>query len=390
MKETPTQSRVEWLDGVRAIAALFVVLHHTWLLTFGGFPGNDGPRYLDILVYGHLAVAVFIVVSGFSLTLGPARRSFVLREGAVGFYRRRFWRIVPPYWAALLLSAAIVWIGLIPTVTGSTLTVRDFLIHFVLLQDTLGNTPPNGTFWSIAIEVHIYLFFPILLWSLRRFGTLAVGLVVVALVVALHVAGSYVPFFNLFDRYTPQFFALFAFGMLASSATSSKRAFGATSAVVFVGVTAVAAIVGTTSMVAGYFWVDLAVGFASACAFAALVTRPMSGLRRFLELKFLRFVGAYAYSLYLVHGPILEIVRQHVIRPAGLGGWSAFLVMLTLGAPLALLSGYGFFRLFERPFLLIRSVAQLRTAVHSGLRAVRPRSPLPNAAKPEEFKLPDN
>ena len=55
-----------------------------------------GPGYTGPLVYGHLAVAVFIVISGFSLTLRPSTNGYALAEGGRGFFRRRFWRIVPP------------------------------------------------------------------------------------------------------------------------------------------------------------------------------------------------------------------------------------------------------------------------------------------------------
>ena len=111
-------TRVEWLDGVRALAASFVVLHHVWLMSFNGFPDNNGPWLTGWLAYGHLAVAVFIVISGFSLTLSPSRHGYSLSEGGWGFLRRRFWRIVPPYWAALVISAALIWVGLTFPPTG--------------------------------------------------------------------------------------------------------------------------------------------------------------------------------------------------------------------------------------------------------------------------------
>jgi peptidoglycan/LPS O-acetylase OafA/YrhL len=121
-------------------------------MTFGGYPANNGPWWIDFLVYGHLAVAVFIVVSRFSLALGPSPRDFSLNDGAKGFYRRRFWRIVPPYWAALGISSTMIWSGLIPTYNRSPRGAPDVAIHLFLLQDTVGNVPPNGTFWSIAVR----------------------------------------------------------------------------------------------------------------------------------------------------------------------------------------------------------------------------------------------
>src|SRR4051794_4018005 len=102
------RGRVEWLDGVRGCAAVYVMLHHIWLAAYPHFPVNSGPWYLGWLLYGHLGVAVFIVVSGFSLTLQPTRHGMRLPGGARGFGRRRAWRILPAYWAALAYSGIVV------------------------------------------------------------------------------------------------------------------------------------------------------------------------------------------------------------------------------------------------------------------------------------------
>jgi peptidoglycan/LPS O-acetylase OafA/YrhL len=64
-----SRTHLRWLDGARGACALYVVLHHCWLMTYDGFPANHDPSTVEWLVYGHLAVAVFIVISGFSFTL---------------------------------------------------------------------------------------------------------------------------------------------------------------------------------------------------------------------------------------------------------------------------------------------------------------------------------
>ena len=185
--------RVEWLDGVRALAAFFVVLHHSWLMTVGGYPATNGPWFTDWLVYGHLAVSVFIVVSGYSLTLTPAKHGMQLKGGWWGFLRRRFWRIVPPYWAALGLVAVLIGAGLTGPANGPEFSPRDFFVHLFLVQDAIGNVSPNGAFWSIAVEWHIYFLFPLLLVGFRRFGIGAMLILVSALIVAQHLLGSVSP-----------------------------------------------------------------------------------------------------------------------------------------------------------------------------------------------------
>jgi peptidoglycan/LPS O-acetylase OafA/YrhL len=110
----PSRGRLAGLDGIRGLAALFVVLHHCWLSAFPGYPANTGPAWTGWLLYGHFAVVVFIVLSGFSLAVSPARSRWQL--GGLGrFAQRRAWRILPPYWAALVVSLLIAWTVIPPS-----------------------------------------------------------------------------------------------------------------------------------------------------------------------------------------------------------------------------------------------------------------------------------
>ena len=65
--------RVVGLDGIRGLAALFVVLNHIFERAWPGYPGKPAPVWAAWMVYGRFAVVVFIALSGFSLGLGPAR-----------------------------------------------------------------------------------------------------------------------------------------------------------------------------------------------------------------------------------------------------------------------------------------------------------------------------
>src|SRR5215472_5595859 len=101
--------RVAGLDGIRGLAALYVVLYHIFLRAWSGYPGaNHAPFWATLLSYGRGAVAIFIVLSGFSLGLGPARSGWQLKPIAT-YAHRRAWRILPPYWAALGFSLVMTW-----------------------------------------------------------------------------------------------------------------------------------------------------------------------------------------------------------------------------------------------------------------------------------------
>jgi len=365
---TDSWRRVEWLDGVRALAACYVMFHHTWLMSYPGFPSNTGPSAVGWLVYGHLAVAVFIVVSGFSLTLSPARRMFALPGGWAGFMRRRFWRIVPPYWAALLVSSALVFAGAIGTATGASLTSKDVGVHALLLQDVFANTPPNGVFWSIAVEWDIYLFFPLLLCCFRKLGAAVVVVAVLAVVGAQGLFAGQVGVVGMFSRFTPQFFVLFVFGMVAvwlANRGQGGRVACCVSLGVLVTLVAACLAMGSSWVVRSYFWVDLGVGLGAASTFLAMATGHFGFARRLLSVSVLTRVGEFAFSLYLIHAPILDVVRVHLLEPANLSRSATFLLLLLIGSPLALIASYVFFLVFERPFLTIRSGRALIVAFRS-------------------------
>src|SRR3954469_18119923 len=178
--EASAQRRVTGLDGIRGLAALFVVVHHTYLESFPGYPVNTGPSWLAWLLYGHLAVVVFIALSGFSLAVSPARRGWPL-GGKARFAYRRAWRILPPYWAALVFSLIIAW-TVVPQPGSALPDGKSVVVYGLLLQDVFGSPVPNGAFWSIAVEAQLYLLFPLLLLVLRRAGAVAMVAAVTAVV----------------------------------------------------------------------------------------------------------------------------------------------------------------------------------------------------------------
>lgn len=290
-------SRLEWLDGVRAGAAFFVLLHHAWLAAFAArtFPVSDGPAMLTVLGYGHLAVAVFIVVSGFSLGLAPASHGRRL-DAASSFARRRAWRILPPYWMALVVSLVVVTFVLGPgRVSGQTW--RTLLVHGLLLQDIVPSEAPNGTFWSIAVESQIYVLFPLLVWVWRRWGARWVAATSTLIVVTAHVVGQAVPALNGVDNLTPQFLALFVFGMVAAGLVREgpSRPVAWPLAASCLAATSVGmGVIGLTRAVAAYFWLDLLVGALVAMAFVGLEARSPSGARSVLSSRPAVWLGRFS------------------------------------------------------------------------------------------------
>src|SRR5438067_7057279 len=105
----PSFPHLDFLDGLRALAAIYVLLHHAWLQIWEWhLPGPFTRRLTGWLYFGHFGVVVFIVLSGFCLMLPVVRGDGTLRGGAKTFFQRRALRILPPYYVAIGLSLVLI------------------------------------------------------------------------------------------------------------------------------------------------------------------------------------------------------------------------------------------------------------------------------------------
>lgn len=165
------------IDALRGLAILMVFLLHWYGYAFGTdhlrwkglvldfASGSTLSFYLFYpLSFGWLGVPLFFVISGFCIH-ASALNAGQLRLST--FFGRRFWRIYPPYLAALFLAVIL---------TGGNVSNQEgraqLWSHLLLIH----NFSPawifalNGVFWSIAVEVQLYVLYP-LLWKLRaRWG----------------------------------------------------------------------------------------------------------------------------------------------------------------------------------------------------------------------------
>jgi peptidoglycan/LPS O-acetylase OafA/YrhL len=368
----PDRGRVVGLDGLRGLAALYVVVFHCWLLTFHGFPANTGPVWLGWLLYGHLAVVFFFVLSGFSLAVSPARNRWRL-GGKARFAQRRAWRILPPYWAALVFSLVIAW-AVAPQPHSGPPTGRSAAVYGLLLQDIVVAPVPNGAFWSIAVEAELYLAFPLLLLILRRAGAAALLAAVTVPVVAIGLLAPSVSPVEKLTGLTPQFAPLFVVGVLAAGVIAAgdrirHLPWQWLAALAAAPVVALMILNGSVWTVRHYFWIDLALGPAIAMLLAAVATRRPAPLLWLLATRPVRSLGTFSYSLYLIHVPIVVAISRKLVAPHVAPGLPAFWVTLALAVPISVVTARLFATVFEIPFQRYRGWATLRAAA----RARRPR-----------------
>jgi peptidoglycan/LPS O-acetylase OafA/YrhL len=379
--------RVVGLDGIRGLAALYVVLYHIFLRAWSGYPGgaNHAPFWAVGLSYGRGAVAMFIVLSGFSLGLGPARSGWRLKSIAT-YAHRRAWRILPPYWAALGFSLVMTWYVLaqprLPVPNG-----KSVVVYGLLVQDVFAVGSPNRAFWSIAIEAQLYVLLPLLLLLVRRVSAPAMVGLVAAIVVTIGVLGPHVALMNTaLVKFTPDLAVLFAVGLLAAGIVTADERTRSRPWAGYALAAAVPAIVlmvvkGSVWSYFSLFWLDLAWAPAIGCFLAAVATSRPRFVVRFLNSRVPRSLGSCSYSLYLTHLPIVIAVSYGLVGGRVTSGSPMFFVLVAILLPLTVCFARLFAAVFEIPFQRHRGWTPLLQAMSARLRQLRPGESAPVAAR---------
>ncbi len=375
--------RVLGLDGIRGLAALFVVLNHIFERAWPGYPGaNHAPLWAAWLIYGRGGVAIFITLSGFSLGLGPARSGWRFKSIAT-YAHRRAWRILPPYWAALGFSLVMTWYVLaqphLPVPNG-----KSVVMYGLLVQDVSPVGTPNRAFWSIAIEVQLYVLLPLLLLLVRRVSARAMVGLVAAIVVTIGVVGPHVALMNTaLVKFTPDLAVLFAVGLLASGiVTAGERTrslpWASYALAAAMPVIVLMVVKGSVWSNLNPFWLDLAWAPAIGCFLTAVATSRPRFVVPLLESRLPRSLGSCSYSLYLTHEPIVIAVSYGLVRGHVTSGTPMFFVLVAILLPVTVCFARMFAAVFELPFQRHRGLIQLRQAMSAGSGSCGPMSRHPS------------
>src|SRR6516165_1734162 len=372
--------RVAGLDGIRGLAALFVVLNHIFERAWPGYPAaNHAPFWAAWMIYGRFAVVIFIALSGFSLGLGPARSGWRFKSIAT-YAHRRAWRILPSYWAALVFSLLVTWYVLAQP--GWALpNGKSVVVYGLLVQDAFAAGSPNRAFWSIAIEAQLYFLLPLLLLLVRRVSARAMVGLVAAIVVTIGLLGPHVPLMNsALVKFTPDLAVLFAVGLLAAGIVTAgertrSRPWAGYALAATVPVIALMAAKGYTWSNLNLFWVDLAWAPAIGCFLAAIATSRPRPVVRFLDSPLPRSLGSCSYSLYLTHMPIVIAVSYGLVLGRVAIGTPTFFVLAAILLPVTVCFARLFTAVFELPFQRHRGWIALRQAMSARLWQLRRTGP---------------
>lgn len=317
------------LDGMRAIAFFFVFLAHAQ--PFKVLPGGFG-------------VMVFFFLSGYLIT--SLLRDEARQTGTIslkGFYLRRVLRIFPPCYLTVILVSTLAAAGILYNRESYASLVSAFL-YFSNYWNILGwgNLPAGlGVLWSLAVEEHYYLLFPLLYWWFvrrqldRKYqATVLIVLCLGALAWRCYRALVWHSSWeNIYEGTDTRFDSILAGCVLAVVANSrlgdrvewlTKHA----SALAWAG----AILIGVCFAYRNPFFRDtvrytlLEIGLMPIFFFATLP--QTSFVTRCLEWRGLRHLGQLSYSMYLIHHTLFHHF-YHSYRPSML--LAAGILLLTIG-----------------------------------------------------------
>lgn len=366
VEQVKAPSRLLYIEGMRGIAASYVAVQHicTMIDPYRGLQRPDAsPAWLAWITtplwYGHLAVAAFIVISGFCLQLALYGRGGGQLLDVRAFFVRRCRRILPPYYACLALSLVVVYFvtrhqqGL-PWSQYLPVTTTNVLAHVLMIH----NFSPewmykiNGVLWSISIEFQLYFLFPILVALLWKRGPY------VMLGLCCIFSGAMLLLFPVAEKLYVWYLPLFALGMAGAKLVFDPRA--PRPNVQHVGfIAAIFLVLGAwaVSWTKSIVPADCLMGVGTAALLMYGKLALNSPITRLLASKPLSGVGKFSYSLYLVHHPLLQIM--FVTRPAIVSTPPReFVYLLIVGLPIIFYCCYLFYRAFEKPFISAPRVVQ--------------------------------
>jgi len=298
---------LEWIDALRGLAILYIVLYHLVLMPQPNLPL---PRWASAVVLrGGTGVMLFFVISAFCLCLSMQVRGQESHP-IMSFYLRRVFRIVPLFYVWLILSwlRDKYWFGV--THSWQEIALNMFFGFNFVPGKHAGFVWAS---WILGVQMVFYLLFPIIYRYVNDYRK-SLGFFFLTLLLAVLYAGglSYLPILES-DRGTFAQFSflhvlpVFAFGMLTFfiferfvQGKSPARIWG----VVLVG----GAFFGFSALIAGrlnflledFYWQGVIFGTLvlglSIAPLRAFVNRPTC------------FFGKIGYSLYLNHPPLVYVL----------------------------------------------------------------------------------
>ena len=338
--------QIPFLDGIRGLLAIWVLCSH--VINLGGGP--------DIFLRkGGIAVDLFMFVSGVLMVTTYSRvqdpSSCLYRKNIISFWIKRFFRIAPAYFFLLIpgmlydaqlngmllsVKAEFGRVGtIVPEVWASYrgFSFENLLVHLTFLFGLIPRYASSDILpdWSLSLEMQFYFVFPFLLYALRRFGALWVGLplMLVYILFVLNVA-VFTPRYGAWIFYPqptllPVKIACFFLGMLAAEACMPWTSARTRRVIVLVFFAGVFVFQRPTFSMAAIAMLAMLMSH-----YQLLGWKYISVVNKFFGSAPLKFLGDISYGVYLIHLLVLLPVFYWVVK-SGIAIPSSTWIRFSLG-----------------------------------------------------------
>ncbi|MGW0530621.1 acyltransferase family protein [Streptomyces sp. NPDC003032] len=324
--------RLRALDGLRLVAALMVAAYHYGgrdgeiSRAWGSSPRLQFPTAHEWFAYGCLGVQIFFVISGFVICMSGWGRP--LRS----FFASRASRLLPSYWAAIVLVTAVF---ALPVVAYDAVSPSDALVNLTMLQQPLGVDRVLGVCWTLWAELRFYALFALCVVLPGATRARVVLFCAVWTLAAAVAATADLPLLDLvlMPEYAPYFIGGIGIHLVHRD-RGDLTAWG---------IVGVSWLIGQHYAVSGLWHAPnpdffsyrsslVIIGVVTA-GFAAVLLIALGHLDR-VNWRWLTVAGALTYPFYLVHEHLGWVAVQALHRGLGLPSYATF--ALTISGMLAL------------------------------------------------------
>ncbi|WP_284435237.1 acyltransferase [Streptomyces sp. TUS-ST3] len=326
------ENRLRALDGLRLVAALMVAAYHYGgrggeiTQSWGASAQRQFPTLHTYFSYGCLGVQVFFVISGFVICMSGWGRPLK------SFFASRASRLLPAYWAAVLLVTAVF---ALPMVAQKALSPSDVMVNMTMLQMPLGVDRVLGVCWTLWAEVRFYVLFALCVVlpgaSRRRVIMFCAGWTLAAAITQT----AHQPLLDVV--FMPEYASFFIGGVGLYLVHRDRRDVYAW------GIVVVSFLIGQHYAVRSLWNVSdpnafahrSSLGIVLVVAFGFLAVAAIAlGWLRWANWRWLTVAGALTYPFYLVHEHLGWVAIKVLHRDLGLP--SAVTFALTIASMLAL------------------------------------------------------
>jgi len=345
------------LNGLRAIAALTVVIHHTTLELgsfnldpkfFGTFQDGN-PKGLDLAGFG---VSIFFALSGFLITylllLEKKRQSINIKK----FYIRRILRIWPIYYLYLLICIlTILCLGY--NLNGKSLL---YYIFYAANIPFLANTtlPFLAHYWSLGVEEQFYLFWPWIVKAKEKYitpATLALIILLLGTKIYLHLFIPNTLLEKILDVTRFHCMLIGAFGAILYYRNHKMFLSIATSNISQLISWIIIALLSINHFHIASF-IDNEI---ISCVSVVLIMGQITVKNRLinLELRWLDLLGKISYGMYVIH-PLIIFFYSKLVGDIAINSILKYLLVYSLILTTTIIIAYLSYEHFEKRFLILK------------------------------------